>query len=122
MGKVKISSKQPEVRIRSSYPSFFYFFKDADVPVEVEESHAEKILSNSNFYISDGKVSNQKDELDDLLKIKGVGKKNVEDLKKIYAGKEDLIVALEKDEVPLRDDIVEKLKAKLLNTKEDKDN
>lgn len=122
MSKVKIASKQPEVRVRSSNPSFVYTFKEADVPVEVKESHVEKILENPNFYISGKEPVVQKDVFDDLLEIKGVGKKNVDDLKKIYSGIEDLKVALEKDEVPLRDDIVEKLKAKLLNTKESNSN
>ena len=55
-------------------------------------------------------VSKKKEKLDDLLEIKGIGKETVEDIKKIYTSISSLKKALEKDRVPLRNDIVRKLK------------
>lgn len=52
----------------------------------------------------------KKDALGDLIKIKGIGLETVEDIKKIYGSMDDLLIALKKDKVPLRNDIVKKLK------------
>ena len=48
--------------------------------------------------------------LEDLIEIKGVGKKTVEDIKRIYNSTTELRKAIKKDKVPLRDDIVKKIK------------
>jgi len=53
MKTVKIASKTSGVSIRSVRPRFKYTFKKADVPLEIKGSHSEKILKNSNFYLSD---------------------------------------------------------------------
>jgi len=45
-----------------------------------------------------------------LKAISGVGGKTIADIKRIYESEEHLIDALRNDLVPLRDDIVEKLK------------
>jgi len=47
---------------------------------------------------------------DALARIKGIGKKTLKDIKKVADTKEDLIEALEKNDVPLRDDVVVLLK------------
>ncbi|MHA1865181.1 MAG: hypothetical protein ACTSWZ_01620 [Candidatus Heimdallarchaeaceae archaeon] len=56
------------------------------------------------------KKKSKKKEIDDLVKIKGIGRKTIEDLKRIYNSIDELIDALKKDKVPLRDDQVIKLK------------
>jgi len=67
----------------------------------------------------DGKmpeVSKTKKEeitLDILDKIKGIGKKTVDDIKRSFKSIPDLKKALKEDRVPLRDDVVEKLKKEL---------
>jgi len=45
-----------------------------------------------------------------LAKIKGVGAKTIKDIERIYKREEFLKTALTQDNVPLRDDIVLKLK------------
>lgn len=52
--------------------------------------------------------------LDNLTKIKGIGKKTVMDIKIIFKDIKELTRALKADSVPLRDDIVEKLKEELI--------
>lgn len=47
---MKISSKTPNIEIKSTNPSFSYKFTEANEPIEVRDEHAEKILKNSNFY------------------------------------------------------------------------
>ena len=42
--------------------------------------------------------------------IRGIGGKTLDDINKIYDNEEELIFALTKDKVPLRDDVVMKLK------------
>jgi len=45
-----------------------------------------------------------------LRSIKGVGSKTIADLERVFDSEEDLVLALRNDVVPLRDDVVEKLK------------
>jgi len=52
--------------------------------------------------------------IDSLTEIKGIGNKTVKDLKRIAKNLSSLKKLLEKDKVPLRDDIVEILKRELL--------
>ena len=51
--------------------------------------------------------------LDVLDKIKGIGRKTVEDIKRTFKSIAGLKKALKEDKVPLRDDVVEKLKKEL---------
>ena len=51
---------------------------------------------------------------DDLSKIKGIGKKTVEDIKVMFRSMFSLKKALKKNRVGLRDDIVKKLKEELI--------
>jgi len=53
-------------------------------------------------------------DLDELIKIRGVGKETLFDIKRSFKSIKKLIKALKKDKVPLRNDIVKKLKRKLL--------
>lgn len=52
--------------------------------------------------------------LDKLTKINGIGKKTVKDIKVMFKDVNALIVALKEDRVPLRDDVVLKLKEELI--------
>ena len=74
--------------------------------IESDESNVEESKGDSN---SDKDIS-----LDDLGKIKGIGKKTIQDIKKIYKSISELKSALEEDNVPLRDDVVIKLKKELI--------
>ncbi len=109
-----VASKQGDVRIFSSNPSFNYFFQEANVPIEVEEAHVEKILRNLDFYLTKGKVHSKKQNdtwKKELEAIKGIGKKTSEDLIRIYPNKEMLIEDIKaKKNIPVDDDISEKLK------------
>ena len=51
----------------------------------------------------------------ELDEIKGIGKETIEDIKRIYRDKQELVDGLKNNKVPLRNDIVEKLKALLYN-------
>ncbi len=53
-------------------------------------------------------------ELDKLIRIKGVGKKTVLDIKVMFKDIKSLVVALKENRVALRDDIVKKLKEELI--------
>lgn len=114
---MKIASKQGNVRVFSSNPSFTYFFKDADVPVEIQESHAEKILRNPDFYEFEGELPKETKKVhpdgwkQELEAIKGIGKKTSDDILKIFPNKESLGQWLEEGkELPFDNDIAEKLK------------
>ena len=53
----------------------------------------------------------------ELTKIKGIGKETAEDIGRIYSSIDDLKKALENDRIPLRNDVVEKLKSNLNTVK-----
>ena len=55
----------------------------------------------------------EEESIDSLSKIKGIGRKTVKDLKRIYNSLKELRIALKEDKVPLRDDIVSKLNKEL---------
>ena len=52
--------------------------------------------------------------INDLIYIKGIGKKTIKDINTMFKTMSDLIDALKNDKVALRDDIVEKLKEELI--------
>ena len=45
-----------------------------------------------------------------ILNIKGIGKETLSDINKVFTSEEELITALKNDRVPLRNDVVYKLK------------
>lgn len=53
---------------------------------------------------------NSKRNFDDLQRIRGIGKETIKDIKRIYESEEKMIEALENGTVPLRNDVVKKLK------------
>lgn len=123
---MKIASKQHNLCIISTNPRFKYNFKKADVPLEIKESHTEKILKNKNFYVSDKPIKvkkvaqiKPKDKItwsEELEAIKGIGKKRAEDIVIVYPTKGDLLKKLsKKQKIPFRDDIVEILKNKFIH-------
>ena len=84
------------------------FAKDAKIlpkkEVEKEPKEVKKEAKES---------SKEEMTLDVLYKIKGIGRKTVEDIKRTFKSIAGLKKALKEDKVPLRDDIVEKLKKEL---------
>jgi len=59
------------------------------------------------------KVKSNEITLDSLFKVDGIGPKTVKDIKRIYGSIDELSSAINADKVPLRDDIVDKLKTYL---------
>ena len=76
------------------------FAKDAKIPIK--ETKKEKV-----------KEPKEEITLDVLDKIKGIGTKTLEDIKRTFKSMADLKKALKEDKVSLRDDVVEKLKKEL---------
>ena len=81
------------------------FAKDAKMPKAKEEPKEVKKEAKES--------SKEEMTLDVLDKIKGIGRKTVEDIKRTFKSIAGLKKALKEDKVPLRDDIVEKLKKEL---------
>lgn len=76
----------------------------------------------SDFEIIDGWITKAKyANLEDLAKIKGIGKKTLEDIKRIYPYLATLKMALKDNKVSLRDDIVEILRKELLDQEKEGD-
>ena len=75
------------------------FAKDAKIPAKEIKKEVEE--------------ESEEITLDVLDKIKGIGRKTVEDIKRTFNSIAGLKKALKEDKVPLRDDIVEKLKKEL---------
>jgi hypothetical protein len=86
-------------------------FKSSKIP---ESADLSGIKFDKDAKVKKVKKSEKKDlSLDTLDKIKGIGKKRLKDIKRAFNSIEDLKKALEEDKVPLRDDVVEKLKKEL---------
>ena len=85
---MKVACRQSNICIKSNNPKFKYKFKQAGVPLEVEESHLDKLLMNGDFHISDKELEKkeipkkvkktEKTFEEELIEIKGIGKKNSE--------------------------------------------
>lgn len=56
----------------------------------------------------------ESDNFESLLEIKGIGEETLEDIRRLYKNQSELVEALKEDKVPLRNDVVKKLKKKLL--------
>ena len=128
MKTVKIASKVSGVKIKSNHPRFQYMFNKADSPLEVKESHADKILKNSTFYISDKEIpkkpkkvvhkasKQEKSWLQTLIEVKGIGKKTAEDIVNVYPTKGELLRAIkDKKKLPFRDDISLLIEKRFIN-------
>ena len=63
--------------------------------------------------ISKKKHQEEFETIDDLLKIDGIGSKNIKDIKRIVKNIDELKNLIKTDSLPLRDDIVIKLKDSL---------
>ena len=98
--------------------------------MEVDEKLAQGMVDTGEyeFVTLDDKIKAEhlevkpkikKSDLNELSKIKGIGKERINDLKKIYSNKDELIMALRKNTVPLRNDVVDLLK-KNFNIEEEK--
>ena len=88
-------------------------------------------LRNLKGKITEGKVSDKKVEtkqfeeskkkenlVENLQKIKGIGKKTAEDIANVYSSEEELVRAIsDNEELPFRDDIADLLKKEYGNKK-----
>jgi len=89
-------------------------FKATKIPEAADLSGIE-FAKDTKIPIKETKKVKPKEELtlDVLDKIKGIGTKTLEDIKRTFKSMADLKKALKEDKVPLRDDVVEKLKKEL---------
>lgn len=55
-------------------------------------------------------IIKEEDWISELARISGIGLETIKDIKKIYSSLEELQNALQNDTVPLRNDVVKKLK------------
>jgi len=120
MKTIKIASEVFGLNVSSIRPSFNYYFGHVGETIEMPESHAKKILRNSNFYISDKsvkkveKVSQDKPHrpwIKELERIKGIGEKIAKDIVAVYPTKESLLGAIkDKAHIPFPDNAVKLLK------------
>ena len=76
---MKIACKQSNICIKSNVPKFKYRFKEADVPIEVEDEHTEKILLNSDFYKSDKKIATVPEKVKKSVPKKKTWKEELEE-------------------------------------------
>ena len=84
-----------------------------DIKSSKKQQYPKKVMVESKEIKID--IKENKMELSELTKIKGIGKKTVEDIKIMFNNIEELKEALKENKVALRDDIVYKLKGELLN-------
>jgi hypothetical protein len=91
-----------------------------DLPEEVGRAHGFEEFKTTEGKINEEKVETKQIEVSDfktntywerLRNIKGIGKKTVEDIIKVYPDEEELIKAIsENKKLPFRDDVENKLR------------
>lgn len=123
---MKIASKVKGIKVNSTRPRFTYYFAN-DNPIEMPESHAEKLLRNSTFYISDKQVEKpkkalqkapikEKPWLQELEDIKGIGKKTALDIIQVYPLRGSLLEAIaSKAHLPFPENAVKLLKKEFIH-------
>jgi len=77
-------------------------------PIKVKEEP--KILEKVEEPKEVKKKEPERDILDNLLSIRGIGKETLEDIKRIYSSSDELKKALIEDKVPLRNNQVKNLR------------
>ena len=60
MKTVKVACDVSGLRVNSVKPSFKYTFEEVGEPIEMPEDHANKILRNTNFHVSDKPVKKER--------------------------------------------------------------
>lgn len=127
MKTIKIASKVSGLRVLSVVPNFKYTFEKVGEPIEMPESHAKKILKNSDFYVSDKlvkkvkkssqiKPKQEKSWFKELEDIKGIGEKIAKDVVAVYPTRGSLLEAIaNKAHIPFRDDFVRLLKKEFIH-------
>jgi len=120
--KIKVASDVSGITVISVIPNFNYYFAKAEEPIEMPESHAEKILRNSSFYLSDKSIKKEKKTISEgskrgkswikeLEEIKGIGEKIAKDIVAVYPTKSSLLDAFaSKAHIPFPDNAVKLLK------------
>ena len=121
---IKVACRVFGLVISSVRPSFRYFFGEIGEPIEMPESHAKKILRNSDFYLSDKPIKKEKKAISkgpkqekewfkELEDLKGIGEKIAKDIVAVYPTKGSLQEAIKvKAHIPFPDNVVELLKNK----------
>jgi len=110
-------NKNGPVKIRIGEPENCYWAKiRKNERIELSPDHG-KALGLTQIRTTEGQIGNKKVEtkqidnefLKELIKIKGIGKKTAEDIKKIFPVREELIKKLrsctDTNALPFRDDI-----------------
>lgn len=127
MKTVKVASYVSGVSVNSVRPGFRYTFEKVGEPLEMPESHAKKILRNSDFYLSDKPIKKGKKAISkepkqekgwfkELEDIKGIGEKIAKDVVAVYPTKGSLLEAIaSKAHIPFPDNAVELLKKEFVH-------
>ena len=127
MKTIKVASKNSNMRVLSVRPSFKYDFKVSGEPIEMPESHAKKILRNSDFYLSDKPIKKDKKAISkgpkqekswfkELEDLKGIGEKTAEDIIAVYPTKGSLLEAIaSKAHIPFPENAVKLLKKEFIH-------
>ncbi len=127
MKTVKVACNVSGLRVNSVKPSFKYTFEKAGEPIEMPENHAEKILRNTDFYISNKpikkkkkvsqiKPKQEKPWFQELEEIKGIGKKSAEDIVAVYPTRGSLLEAIaNKAHIPFTENTVTLLKKEFIH-------
>jgi len=81
-------------------------------PVELKDSKTEVVEETEEPEVTEEVEESEEDDFANTLNgIKGIGKKTVEDIIKVYPTEADLVIALgEEYELPFRDDVAKVLK------------
>lgn len=107
---------QPHVKIRKDYVKLVRQGKRKDAQKILEKIWGREVseVSEVSEVLEPVTKKLKFKTLNSLSKINGIGSKTVDDIKKMFKDIPELKMALECDSVGLRDDIVSKLKEKLI--------
>jgi hypothetical protein len=116
---------EDHIKVRLKYRELVRAHKLEEAQEVLESIWNRKDKSSVSFIESSSKVKKPKkieikveeykfSSLNDLVLIKGIGKKTIKDIITMFVNLESLKAALILDNVALRDDIVEKLKEELI--------
>ena len=107
---------RPHVKIRKNYVKLVRQGKREEAQKILEKIWKKEVIKDSiDISIQDKSVESKYNILSDLSDIKGIGKKTVKDIQRMFKDMDALKAALKNDTVGLRDDIVEKLLKEVLN-------
>ena len=107
---------RPHVKIRKDYVKLVRQGKRKEAQKILEEIWNREVIEDSTeIIVQDKSIESRYSTLSELSKIKGIGKKTVKDIQRMFKDMDALKIALKNDTVGLRDDVVEKLLKEVLN-------